>query len=192
MFEAKSTRILLVFFLLTCVLAPATRAYIDVLQEEQYDVILRQNINFRIDSSFSSEEIKEIFQAFVNWNEASGNLVYLSGEVVDIPDWEERIYRHDDSSTIYDAVESLNWPATILKRYQPSFYGLTIGAIGDIFIFNKDRKYFRILIEHEIGHVLMGSYHSKKPTDLMFPYLSELVKGITPNDVRVLRNMLAQ
>jgi len=188
-------RILLIFGFLSCILVPSSSVYVLELLSQQnlfsdeLDVVLRRQIEFRIDSNFSPEEQQLILEAFDEWNTKSESLVQLTGKVVVIPQWEQSTYFADDVSTIYDASSSY-WPAKTLDLCNSKYLGVTIGAIGDIFIIKKNKEFFKVLVAHEIGHVLMGSYHSENPRDLMFPYLSGLTTGITDNDIKALKSFL--
>jgi len=147
-------------------------------------------VKFRIDSNFSKQEIKQIKQALNDWTKLSGGLVKLEGCVVDIPFSELYSWKKDGKPTIYDATSTLYWPGHVALIFGYVYHyhlGFTFIPTGDIFILDGNEEGFKATVTHEIGHVIIGDYHSADPDDIMYPSLGESNRKITKGDIEALK-----
>jgi len=154
----------------------------------------RSIVHFRIDSRFSQEEIVSIREAMKDWESESQGLVKLEGVVVDVQFSEMFTWRIDGVPTIYDASSFSHWPAHVMVVLgnHHSHLGMTMIYTGDVFILNKHAPLFKTIIIHEIGHVIIGDYHSDNPKDVMYPTLGLENLVITKNDIEALRKALEE
>ena len=50
--------------------------------------------------------------------------------------------------------------------------GVTYLFTGDIFIF-ENGKMFEKIVTHEVGHIIVGAWHSDDAKSIMYPYTSD-------------------
>jgi len=135
-------------------------------------LLTRRVVEFRIDSSFSTQEIFLIQRALKEWEISTNGYVKLNSFVDDVPFSEVIDWKKDGISTIYNAQSVWSWERAVAKyREDPDVLGVAIIASGDIFIVEK--RLFKTVILHEIGHVLLGHWHSDQEEELMYPEVGE-------------------
>jgi len=148
----------------------------------------RKEIKFRIDASFSNKERKLIGQALEEWERATKGYVTFSYYVEKIPLLEMFSWKDDNKPTIYNGDSLLSWQRHVgLSVAEAETIGLAFIFSGDIFIF--DNKYrFKDVVVHEVGHLLVGSWHSKDKTSIMFPYIMDGdEKFIRSEEIRIVK-----
>lgn len=132
---------------------------------------------FRIDNSFTEEERQHIIGAFKMWEEASNNRVsfiwyYDNISITDMFKW-----REDWVLTIYKSSSRLGWSRFMAQFLTQSYNILGVTAIGpgDIFLIEGNTYRQQAVIAHELGHVLIGSYHSADQNSIMYPMIGKKV-----------------
>jgi len=170
-------KLIISLFLITafyCVLITAVRVITD------YQVFSpERSLIFRVDSSFSKEEIVKIQSAFNKWNKASAGCLNLKFYIAKIPLKDIFIWSADKISTIYNAKNIFNWKYHAGKQLCGDLcLGVSVMPSGDIFIF-EGGILFETIVLHELGHMILGGEHSKNKNDLMFPYLGNKPKEIS-------------
>jgi len=129
----------------------------------------RDNVHFIIDSSFEKYQTKQIIKAIYTWNRVGElNLTY---SVENISLYDAVRFRSDNRAVIYNA-SYFSWKNVtkgLLTGWDDNILGFALIYSGDIFVSNNE--YFYPVILHEIGHVIMGDYHSQDRDSVMFPYV---------------------
>jgi len=155
-------------------------------------LLVRKAVRFRVDSSFSPNEIKAIKESLIDWEKASNGLVKLESYVEKIPTSEIFTWRSDGIQTIYNATTLSHWPThvmLIMGNYN-NHLGLTMIYTGDIFILTGTENIFKAVVTHEVGHVIIGDYHSNNPKDLMYQTLGSDNGKIAEGDITALETAL--
>ena len=163
-----------VSILLMCFLISVVFCAIKLSSEQKANVLTtRRVIDFRIDSSFSTQQIFQIQSALKEWEIATDGHVALSSFVDDVSILEIIDWKKDNYPTIYNAQSVWGWKNTVAKygEVDPDMIGVAFTASGDIFIVGD--KLFKTIVLHEVGHVLLRSWHSDREEDLMHPTVSE-------------------
>lgn len=125
---------------------------------------LEIQMKIRIDKSFSKDQKQMIKNSFKEWQKAINDMVEFSFYEDNISQEESYHWDCDNIVTIYNGLKN-DW------RVGPKSYenvaGTTFINSRDIFMF-IDGVYFKRAILHEIGHILLGTYHSEYNNDIMY------------------------
>lgn len=163
-----------VSILLICFLISVSFCAVKLSSEQKSNMLAtRRVIDFRIDSSFSTQQIFQIQNALKKWENATHGHVILSSFVDDVSIFEIIDWKKDNYPTIYNAQSVWSWKNTVAKfgEADPDMIGVTFTFSGDIFIVGNEL--FKTVVLHEIGHVLLGDWHSDHKEELMYPTISE-------------------
>lgn len=135
------------------------------------DIGRRRFITFRVDSSFSYKEKEAISRALIKWQQASGGYVKLYWYEDDVYLSEIFSWLEDKTPTIYKASSRLSWKRHVSQYVTTSndVLGAAMYSTGDIFIVDDMPGRFEVVTVHEIGHVLLGSFHSNNTNSVMYP-----------------------
>lgn len=156
------------------------------IKSQKVDVVKnRQHLTIRVDSSFSDNEKMQIFNAADKWGKATKRYITFDIIIVEIKESEFDTWKEDSSPTIYNATNFLKWPfhvAQVMENFTGTL-GFTLIDSADVFVL-KTNYYFESMIAHELGHIVVGSYHSPSERDLMYPTINGY-KEISNNDVSV-------
>lgn len=182
----------IISFIVTAVSATACLLTYSVLNQEAGVLKTRKIIIFRIDNTFSAKDIKSIDRAMLRWESATCNLINLSWYVDEISPLEIFSWKSDGIPTIYNASRS-GWKrfvaSTLYRMY--GLLGVSFDSTGDVFIVDDRPSRLEVLATHEIGHVLVGGYHSADSSSVMYPTLGEDTGGrILDEDVSLVRKRL--
>jgi hypothetical protein len=149
------------------------------------EVNITKNVYFRIDNSFSQDEIIKIDAAMELWENISNNYISFKYDIANVSNNEMFSWREDGVPTIYNARSMLRWPKHVVNFVgwtHPGFIALTITETKDIFIEDVDKKFFGVVAAHEIGHVL-GCEHSGEITNIMYPNISSKMYRIGTKEI---------
>jgi len=133
-------------------------------------VLTQRHIVFRIDSDFSCDEKDAIEIAFKRWEKATGNHVTFLWYTDNISVTELFSWQGDGVRTIHKASSYVNWKRHVAQYITTSdgLLGAALYATGDIFVLDDMPGRFETVVAHEIGHVLIGSYHSPDENSIMY------------------------
>lgn len=162
-----------VICLITFLFAVASFIVLKVSDGQSPNHLLSKRIvEFKIDSSFSKQEIYQIQSALIEWEVATNGYLKLTSFVDDISITELFTWRSDIYPTIYNGKSIFSWKNIFIRfsENNPKILGITFISSGDIFIVRDD--YFRTVVLHELGHVFLGSWHSNVEQDLMYYNIS--------------------
>lgn len=154
----------------------------------------RQTITFRVDHSFSQEEQKSILKAMKAWEIATDGLVQFQTYIAK-PRLSEFLsgLEHFDPM-IYDARKPSHWVFYIARYIMnpPTPRAMVLLPAGDIFImFSRGDRDFQSSMEHELGHVLIGGWHSPNKESIMYPRASDKIsQHITDANALLARNTI--
>lgn len=162
--------------------------------QEPVDLKTRKSIVFRVDSSFNQEEQKAIGNALVKWEKATNGMVSLKWYVDDISISELFSWQEDGLPTIYNASSRFGWLRHVSQYITVSndILGAALSLTGDIFMIDDMPKRFEVVVVHEVGHVLLGSFHSTNRNSVMYPSIGDdyMSKLITPVEIHLLQQRL--
>jgi len=131
----------------------------------------RRTLLLGVDSLFTKRERAEIAVAVANWTAASGGQVCFRIAPCDTSA-EERTHGSDGEFTIYSWKRPWQLKAAGPCAANRTCLAITAtepgGRAADIFVIEKDIRYLRATIEHEMGHVL-GMKHTPIFDSIMFP-----------------------
>jgi len=145
--------------------------FISVNIQDRKVIKTRKNIIFQVDSSFTSIEKVAIKNALNMWTKKSLGLINLKFTTKEISFFDMFSFLEDNSPTIYNASSFYYWPRYVSQYFTAldNLIGSTFCDTGDIFIINRDPEKFKIIVAHEVGHVLLGLFHSKNKISIMYP-----------------------
>lgn len=151
---------------------------------------ITNHIRFRIDNSFSPTQKKYIEGAFKRWECATNNYIHFDYYYDNISIKEFLTWREDRKSTIYNAISFFSWArhvAFFLARSN-GVLGITFGS-NDIFVVDNLGKRLNMVITHELGHILLGPYHSSNPHSIMYPTvgLDYKERSIMPEEIQMIK-----
>lgn len=142
-------------------------------KQDSNELKTKRFVEFRIDSSFSEEEVFVIQSALRKWEIATNGHLRLNNFIDDVSISEIFDWQEDDYPTIYNAQSGWSWKNWVSKHMNssPDTIGITTHRTGDIFIL--DSEFFETVVLHETGHVFLGSWHSDVESELMYPTVGE-------------------
>jgi hypothetical protein len=156
--------------------------------QEYKEIEDRKNINFAIDSAFTSDEVVEIKSVLKKWETKTD--VHLTSYIRDISIREIFSFASDDICTIYKANSWWNWKKYVIKYIVENWaaVGAAIFRSGDIFIMYNS-KHFNSIITHEVGHILIGKeWHSKDINSIMNQYLGGSSQQIKMEEINLIKS----
>jgi len=176
----RSCLALMTISILLCV--PKGVIITSVLWEEYSKPLVdRKTVIFRVDASFSSEEQDAIGRALRRWEVATNGYITFKYYTEHVPLGEVFKWKSDGIPTIYDARSILSWPRHMGRHLAgTSAIGLATIYTGDIFLFMDDGM-LESIATHEVGHILLDTWHSKDPQSIMY---SSIARGSSPQILR--------
>jgi len=169
------------------VLFCAIYAAIEVFIHQQTPVRIARGSSFRIDASFSPTRLAAIRSAIGKWEAASDGCLKIPFRVSEVSISDIIHWIEDGTPTIYNASSILSWKRYLASQLCASAcLGVTQCITEDIFLIEDGDKLFETVALHEIGHVLLGGWHSTNSNHLMYPTVSN-PKGISPYEAKTLR-----
>lgn len=153
---------------------------------QKYVNVDRRNFILYVDSDFTNEERNIIQECVDDWMDVVDN-VYIDIKIKKI-NWKEMLYfGSDEQPTIYKT-SNIGFKRDVGRMVAGTYdaIGLTTIRSGDVFIFIDDH-YFKQVVKHEIGHILIGfAWHSSNKRSLMYP-ISNLNTEIMEEEINLIR-----